>query len=158
MVRKLMNVLIAYATTSGNTQEVAEMVSEVLTARGYAVTLYRVGGNTPFPAVKDFDMYMLGTYTIGKGRTPGIVKRFVAAVGYKPPVTYIFGTGDTQFGGDELFCHSAVKLAKFYNVEYPVLRIEQRPKGAQEKSVIDWTEGVINYENTKSQSTRASES
>jgi flavodoxin I len=60
-------------------------------------------------------------------------------------VVFIFGTGDTQFGGDTLFCKAANKLAKFYASPFPLLKIEQSPRGPQEKIVMRWTEGVVNY-------------
>lgn len=87
---------------------------------------------------------MIGTFTWGKGATPDDVKDFVYEIGYKPPNVFIFGTGDTQFGGDTLFCHATDKLAKFYQSSYEPLKIEQSPRGSQETKVMEWTEGVLN--------------
>lgn len=141
--------IVAYLTRSGNTQEVAELASKVLRSNGYQVDEYRVGSRTaPFPNIRDYDLILFGTYTIGAGHTPVKMKKFVAQVGYKPERVYLFGTGDTQFGGDDLFCNAVTKLAKFYNTPYPVLKIEQSPRGKQEKKVIEWTEGVIKHEKT----------
>ena len=60
-------------------------------------------------------LIFIGTFTWDKGATPDEVKDFVLEIGYKPDNIAVFGTGETQFGGDELFCLAAVKLAKFYN-------------------------------------------
>lgn len=137
----MIKVLIAYATYSGNTQEVAELIQETLMKSDATVVLYRIGSG-PIPDPADFNVMMVGSFTWDQGATPEEVKDFVLDVGYKPEHIYVFGTGDTQFGGDALFCSAAVKLAKFYNSTYPPLKIEQSPRGTQEQEVIDWAKGV----------------
>lgn len=137
----MVSFLIAYASWSGNTGEVAELIKEVFERRDVKVVLHRIGSG-PIPDPADFDGLLVGAFTWEKGATPDEVKDFVLDVGYKPAHVYVFGTGDTQFGGDALFCAAAVKLAKFYNSTYPPLKIEQSPRGTQEQAVIDWAEGV----------------
>lgn len=134
--------LIVYATSSGNTQEVAEIVGETLTQTGSRVTQYRIGSG-PLPDARAYDAVIIGTYTWDKGSTPDEVKDFAADLGYKPDNVHVFGTGDTQFGGDDLFCLAADKLARFYAAEYPVLKIEQSPRGKQEETVRKWANGII---------------
>ncbi|WAB24990.1 flavodoxin [Lysinibacillus phage vB_LfM_LysYB1] len=148
MVREL-NVLIAFESMSGNTMEVAEIIEKTAQENGHNVTRYRIGSESSFPVVSDYDVFIIGTYTWGKGLTPKRTKSFVAKVGYKPAVVYVFGTGDTQFGGAELFCAAATKLGKFYETQYPVLKIEQSPRGSQEELVVDWTKGVFKCEETR---------
>lgn len=138
----MVSFLIAYATWSGNTQEVAEIIEETLTARGIEVESFRIGGGT-IPNPREFKAMIIGSFTWDKGATPDEVKDFVADVGYKPANVYVFGTGDTQFGGDALFCNAAVKLARFYESNYAPLKIEQSPRGTQATNVVKWTEGVI---------------
>ncbi|MCG7343615.1 flavodoxin [Sporosarcina sp. ACRSL] len=140
----MVSFLIAYASWSGNTQEVAEIVEETLLAGGIDVTVHRIGiGSIPDP--RRFDAMIIGSFTWDKGSTPDEVKDFVADIGYKPENVYVFGTGDTQFGGDELFCGAAVKLAQFYESTYEPLTIEQSPRGAQEQKVIEWSKGVVQH-------------
>ena len=79
------------------------------------VRSYRIGRGV-IPNPHDFDAMIIGSFTWEKGATPDEVKDFVADVGYKPENVYVFGTGDTQFGGDDLFCHSSRKLARFYHL------------------------------------------
>lgn len=141
----MVSLLIAYGSWSGNTKEVAELIEGHLLEAGIDVTLYRIGVGEPTPDVRSFDAFMIGTFTWGKGVTPSLVKNFIADVGFKPPLVYVFGTGDTQFGGDELFCSAAVKLAKFYYSPLEPLRIEQSPRGSQEDVVKEWTEKVITH-------------
>ncbi|MBS4203233.1 flavodoxin [Lederbergia citrea] len=139
-----MRILICYASFSGNTKEVAELIEKKLLKENQDVYVYRIGsGSIPDPSL--FDVMMIGSFTWGKGSTPEVVKDFIYEIGYKPPTVFVFGTGDTQFGGDLLFCHAAVKLAKFYQSSYEPLKIEQSPRGAQEEKVISWTEGVLTH-------------
>ena len=140
----MVSFLIVYASWSGNTQEVAEMIEETLVAENIAVTTYRIGGGV-IPNPRDFDAIIFGSFTWEQGSTPDEVKDFVADVGYKPANVYVFGTGDTQFGGDTLFCHAAVKLARFYASPYEPLKIEQSPRGVQQEKVIEWSKGVIRH-------------
>ena len=138
----MVSFLIAYTSWSGNTQEVADIIEETLSRSGAQVTAYRIGTGV-IPNLKEFKAMIIGSFTWDKGATPDEVKDFVADIGYKPPNVYVFGTGDTQFGGDELFCNAAVKLARFYNSKVEPLKIEQSPRGAQEAAVVQWTKGVI---------------
>ncbi|MGG1594883.1 flavodoxin [Terribacillus saccharophilus] len=140
-----LSVLVAYESISGNTFEVACLISEELKRHGFHPTLYHIGGPAPLPDISRYGAKLIGTYTWNAGKTPASVKDFVADIGYKPPNAFIFGTGDTQFGGDELFCAAANKLAKFYESPLPPLKIEQSPRGTQEAEVIEWTRGVIDW-------------
>ncbi|MFS0690140.1 flavodoxin [Sporosarcina sp. 179-K 8C2 HS] len=140
----MVSFLIAYASWSGNTEEVAEIVEETLLSEGMDVTMHRIGTG-PLPNPREVDAMILGSFTWDKGATPDEVKDFVADIGFKPRNVYVFGTGDTQFGGDELFCHAAVKLARFYDSEVEPLTIEQSPRGTQEQKVIEWSKGVLQH-------------
>ncbi len=135
--------LVAYASLSGNTEEVAHIIGDELAKFGISVDYYRIweGGNTPIPS--DYDAMFIGTYTWDLGVTPDEIKDFVADIGYKPDPVYVFGTGDTQFGGDELFCKAADKLAKFYDSPIEPLKIEQSPRGTQEAEVRRWVRSVL---------------
>ncbi|MDS9472415.1 flavodoxin [Sporosarcina pasteurii] len=138
----MVSFLIAYATYSGNTQEVAGLIHKTFVNHQVEVKLYRIGCG-PVPNLADFDGMIIGSFTWEKGATPDEVKDFVLDVGYKPAHVYVFGTGDTQFGGDALFCKAAAKLAKFYHSTYPPLKIEQSPRGTQEQQVMEWAKGVM---------------
>ncbi len=137
-----MKVLIAYLSYSGNTEEVAEYIEEKLTSEGMQVDTHEIGLDL-VPDVSAYDYIFLGTFTWEKGATPDEVKDFVLDVGYKPEHVAVFGSGDTQFGGDDLFCKAAEKLAVFYESQWEPLKIEQSPRGSQESMVEDWLEGVM---------------
>lgn len=141
----MVSFLIAYSSWSGNTKEVAEIIEETFTKMNVPFTTYRIGGGMAIPNPSDYGAMLLGSFTWEKGSTPEEVKDFVAELGYKPPNVYVFGTGDTQFGGDDLFCLASVKLARFYHSDFPPLLIEQSPRGEQEIKAINWAEGVVTH-------------
>src|SRR5699024_3688985 len=101
-------------------------------------------GADPHDTLEKYGFIVIGTFTGDEGSTPEDVKDFVLEVGYKPDNIAVFGSGDTQFGGDELFCRAVDRLAKFYESPVPALKIEQSPRGSQERLVKSWLEGVLN--------------
>ncbi|WP_124068691.1 flavodoxin [Filibacter tadaridae] len=140
----MVSFLIAYASWSGNTKEVTELIEQTLKDEKNTVATYRIGVG-PIPDPRQYDAMLIGTFTWDHGSTPAEVKDFVADIGYKPDNVYVFGTGDTQFGGDDLFCLAAVKLARFYESRYAPLKIEQSPRGKQQQPIIDWAKGVYTH-------------
>ncbi|SFD66312.1 ribonucleotide reductase-associated flavodoxin, putative [Lentibacillus persicus] len=137
-----MRCLIAYLSYSGNTKEAAESVADYLAADGSEVYMHRIGIDAPVD-VSRYDLIFIGTFTWDRGATPDEVKDFVLEVGYKPSNVAVFGTGDTQFGGEALYCKAAEKLAHFYKSRWPCLKIEQSPRGSQEQLIQEWLEGVL---------------
>lgn len=137
---------MCYFTYGGNTKEVAEIAHEELSKAGYETQLYRITGSHDgfIPDIKNYDLILLGSFTWGKGGTPLEVKNFVAEVGYKPNNIAIFGTGDTQFGGldNQLYCRAVDRLSDFYESKYPVLKVEQSPRG-REHEVKNWIERIV---------------
>ncbi|MEC5424097.1 flavodoxin [Virgibacillus sp. C22-A2] len=139
-----MKALIAYLSYSGNTEEVAEIISNKLVTEDFQTDRHRIGIDPPIDA-SDYDYIFMGTFTWDMGKTPDEFKDFVWEVGYKPANVAVFGTGDTQFGGDNLFCKAVDKLAAFYDSKWAGLKIEQSPRGSQEQKVSKWVEGVLHH-------------
>lgn len=158
--------LIIYATLSGNTEEVAEIVFErIVEERGNDEVV--LGYIDPFVPTEfdvidthnidaeevdvidymanDADVVYFGTYTWDLGAIPTEVQEFLENYYDEIKVNDVrlFGTGDTQFGGDEFFCGAldAIKSSFFFekNGGNP-LRIEQSPRGGQEGKVITWVD------------------
>lgn len=143
-----MKAIICYLSYSGNTEEIANLIEEQLVENGYLVEMYLIGyGSVPDQSI--YDKIFLGTFTWDNGSTPDEMKDFAREVGYKPDNVYVFGSGDTQFGE---FCGAVDKLVRFYNSNYDGLKIEQSPRGSQEKIVTKWIEGVL--ENGESKNIR----
>src|SRR6185312_636207 len=95
---------------------------------GIHVEEHRIGIDPPVD-VSTFDYLFIGTFTWDYGCTPDEIKDFVLDVGYKPDNVAVFGTGDTQFGGEDDYCKAVDKLATFYNSKWEGLKIEQSPRG-----------------------------
>lgn len=137
-----MKTLIAYLSYSGNTEEVAHYIEDKLIAEGIEVDTYEIGFGQ-VPDVSQYDYIFLGTFTWDLGSTPDEMKDFVLDVGYKPDNVAVFGSGDTQFGGDDLFCRAVDRLSEFYNSKWDGLKVEQSPRGYQEGFINHWLEGVL---------------
>ncbi|MBR3381188.1 MAG: flavodoxin [Bacillus sp. (in: Bacteria)] len=144
MVSKL-KAIIPYLSYSGNTKEVAELIEEQLLEHRIEVDMHRIGISPPFHP-EEYDVIFLGTFTWDYGRVPEDTKELIWEIGYKPDNIAVFGTGDTQFGGDDLYCAAVDKLTKFYHSKWPGLKIEQSPRGSQEEKVKAWVEGVVQHD------------
>lgn len=137
-------VLVVYASMSGNTAEVAEIVIEELINNEIEVdTCYiDVVGVTPQINTDKYSSIFLGTYTWDLGYAPQEISDFVEKNDLKGKIVHSFGTGETQFG-DDLYCIASEKVAHYYNSPSPVLKIEQSPRGKQEKLVREWTQNIV---------------
>lgn len=134
--------LIAYASYSGNTKEVADLLYEELVGNQLSTDMHHIDID-PFVDVSTYDYIFLGTFTWDYGCTPDEVKDFVYRIGYKPENVAVFGTGDTQFGEESDYCKAVDKLVTFYNSKWQGLKVEQSPRGTQEEYVKQWVRGVL---------------
>ncbi|MCD7098080.1 flavodoxin [Stenotrophomonas sp. MMGLT7] len=147
-----MHILLAYASLSGNTREVARQIAGHCEAAGHEVvqlhtdiqTLDGVLGD-PARAAR-FDLHLLGSWTDNAGRTPSEMKRYiealVAAAGREIDVA-VFGTGETQWGM-EYYCGAVKRIARFFGSRHPALEIEQMPHGERDAArIAQWTAGVL---------------
>jgi len=134
--------IVFYLSYSGNTKEVAELIKNELDADGFTASMCEIGWGE-IPDLSPYQLIFIGTFTWDYGEVPHEVKDFVADLGYKPSNVYIYGTGDTQFGGDALFCKAADKLARFYHSPVAPLKIEQSPRGSQQRLVSKWVQSIL---------------
>jgi len=136
-------VLIAYASMSENTEEVAKIIEEQLVKKGFGVDMLYIGINSQIGKIDEeaYRAVFIGTYTWDLGFAPDEISDFAEVNDFKNTEVYSFGTGETQFG-DDLFCVASDKIAKYYNSPTSVLKIEQSPRGRQENKVIEWVEKV----------------
>ena len=144
------NVLIAFTSYSGNTKEVAEIIADHLEEAGHNTKMVWLDDVSEilFEGHDEFDYYVFGTFTWGSGELPveWSSTDLLRTLEGKP--VSVFGTGDTQFGGDRLYNRAVYILMEellfegmdVSNVE---LTIEQSPRGSQEQEVREWTDGII---------------
>lgn len=143
-----MRILIAFASLSGNTRDVARQIRARCEALGHAVTWVETDIQALADASRDpcHDLYLLGAWSDNAGRTPPEMKRFiaelVAAVG-KPAQLAVFGTGETQWG-EAYYCGAVRRMAAFFDSPHPRLEIEQMPHGERDALAIQrWTDQVL---------------
>ena len=143
-----MRILVAHASLSGNTRDLARRVRARCEALGHRVTWVETDVQDFAAAGPDphHDLYLLGAWTGNGGRTPPEMKRFIAglvdAVG-KPSRVGLFGTGETQWGA-EYYCGAVRRMAAFFASPFPRLEIEQMPHGERDATRIDaWTDLVV---------------
>ncbi len=148
----IMQILLAYASLSGNTRDVARRVHAQCEAAGHQVTWIHTDLQTLHGVLGDpscatgFDLHLLGSWTDNAGRTPSEMKRYIAelveAVGRHAEVA-VFGTGETQWGL-EYYCGAVKRIARFFDSAYPLLEIEQMPHGERDVAAIDaWCAQVL---------------
>lgn len=145
-----MRILIAFASLSGNTRDLARMVRARCEERGHAVTWIETDLQGLVAAGPDprHDLYLLGSWSDNAGRTPSEMKRFiaelVAAVG-KPERLAVFGTGETQWG-EAYYCGAVRRMAAFFGTRHPRLEIEQMPHGEHDAlKVRHWTDLILSH-------------
>ncbi len=146
-----MHILIAFASLSGNTREVARLLAAHCRGRGHAVDWLEAdeADAALLPLLqRPHDRVLLGAWTDNAGRTPAEMKELVARLRdsdrIPPPHTVaVFGTGETQWG-QEYYCGAAHRLARYFASTYPVLEIEQMPHGDADRQAIQhWADQVL---------------
>lgn len=143
-----MRILIAHASLSGNTRDLARLVRARCEERGHAVSWIEtdVEGLAAAGPNPGHDLYLLGAWTDNGGRTPMEMKRFiielVETVG-RPPRLAVFGTGESQWS-EEYWCGAVRRMAAFFGTAYPRLEVEQMPHGERDTLRIRrWTDQVL---------------
>lgn len=136
--------LIAYATMSGNTEEVAELIEDELINLDKEADIFFIDlMNTEEPPdLSEYSRIYIGTYTWDFGAAPDEMMDFIIDLGDVDIPVLSFGTGETQFG-DDLYCIAVDNIANHFNSLYKVLKIEQSPRGSQEHIVRQWVKSTL---------------
>ncbi|QHE53571.1 flavodoxin [Pontibacillus sp. HMF3514] len=93
------NILIAFASMSGNTEEVADHLKDELEKQDHKVTLEEMDELNPTD-LQDYDAVLLGSYTWGDGDLPYEVEEFyeeMEDVDLTGVPAAAFGSGDTNY-------------------------------------------------------------
>jgi len=148
-----MRILIAFASLSGNTRDLARMVRARCEERRHAVDWVETDIEGLAAAGPDprHDLYLLGSWSDNAGRTPPEMKRFIRelvdAVGM-PSRLAVFGTGETQWG-QAYYCGAVRRIAAFFDTRHPRLEIEQMPHGERDaEKVRRWTDHILDSTET----------
>ncbi|WP_298827814.1 flavodoxin domain-containing protein [uncultured Planococcus sp.] len=108
----MIHVLILYASSTGNTEEIASLLEQHLDPKVYAVSLENIEmGDMDPQQLLQYDGILFGTYTYDDGDLPFETEVFcdtLRTVDLTGKVVGVFGSGDTAYDG---FC-SAVDLMK----------------------------------------------
>lgn len=138
-----MRALILYATYSGNTEEMAEIIEGFLQDEGLAVEGYDIFQRKNDFDFLSFDIIFLGSFTWDYGELPDEMTDFLSGVQLDHPYVAVFGSGDTQFGGEALYCKAVDTLRAQFSSKWEGLKVEQSPRGAQEVIITNWVERVL---------------
>lgn len=145
MVSRMRNCLVVYVSYSGNTEEVALHVGEKLKEKGMEVDLYDVTYRSAPIDVAAYDVIILGAFTWDYGSVPDEMEDFLNRTPIEHDHVAIFGSGDTQFGGEPLYCKAVDTLRRRLNSKVPGLKIEQSPRGRQLIKIDKWLERVLEH-------------
>ncbi|WP_100400020.1 flavodoxin domain-containing protein [Bacillus sp. FJAT-44742] len=94
-----MKAAVIYASVTGNTEELAELIKKYLEMRDIDVVSYP-SALFPLSQLQDFQIVAVGTYTWGNGEIPREMRDLYTAFeehGSKKLTTGVFGTGDSLF-------------------------------------------------------------
>ncbi|MBA9088169.1 flavodoxin I [Fontibacillus solani] len=102
-------IVIVYASLTGNTEEMAELIAEGVRSTGATADL-KVVDECNAVLLKKYDAFILGTYTWGDGELPDEFLDFLdemEELELKSVVTSVFGSGDSTY---RLFCGAVDEL------------------------------------------------
>lgn len=138
-----MRSLILYVTYSGNTEEIAKLIEKTAKKKGFEVVCYDLFQQTKSFDFATYDVIFLGSFTWDYGEIPDELEDFLQGIELDHEQVAVFGSGDTQFGGDALYCKAVERLVRIFSSKWSGLKIEQSPRGSQEELVVDWAERVL---------------
>ena len=121
---------IVYASVTGNTEQLAEMIQKAALDQGFRTELYRIE-EFSLATISDYDVVLIGTYTWGSGEIPEEMHSLYQAIeklDKKELRTVIFGTGDSFFAE---FCGAVDRFRDMLYVKtrlIATLKVELMPQ------------------------------
>jgi flavodoxin I len=106
------NILVAYGSLTGNTQMVAERITDHCKSQGHSVTLQNIGELTPDDLLK-YEVLVLGSSTWDDGQLQMDAQAFFEQcsqpkMDLSTTVFTVFGCGDSSY--NETFCRAVDTL------------------------------------------------
>lgn len=144
-----MKILVAYATLSGNTQMVAEHLTEHLKSAGHDATLINQDDLDP-PQMNEYEFVFLGSSTWGDGEPNPTSEVFMGKLkDYTEPYGAVkfavFGLGDSSYAH---FCGIADRLSDLLKekgkvVVIPNHKIDGYPDDAVLAKICEWADQAL---------------
>ncbi|PJY98862.1 MULTISPECIES: flavodoxin [Bacillus] len=136
-------ILLVYATMSGNTEAMADLIEKGLQDTEAEADRYEVMDIDDAQLFNDYDHIMMGTYTWGDGDLPDEfldLAEDMDEIDFSGKTCAVFGSGDTAY---EFFCGAVDTLeAKIKErggeIVLPSVKIENNPEGEEEQELMEF--------------------
>ncbi|MBG9769974.1 flavodoxin [Bacillus vallismortis] len=136
-------ILLVYATMSGNTEAMADLIEKGLQEAEAEADRYEVMDIDDAQLFNDYDHIMMGTYTWGDGDLPDEfldLAEDMDEIDFSGKTCAVFGSGDTAY---EFFCGAVDTLeAKIKErggeIVLPSVKIENNPEGEEEQELMEF--------------------
>lgn len=125
-----LSVAIVYASVSGNTKELADLIYRIFLSKSVEIAIYRIE-EFSLSDLRNYDVVAIGTYTWGNGDIPKEMRQLYQAfesIGRKDMTTAVFGTGDSFY---PMFCGAVDHFRDMLYVQTNLaatLKVELRPQ------------------------------
>ncbi|MDG3073352.1 flavodoxin [Bacillus halotolerans] len=131
-------ILLVYATMSGNTEAMADLIEKGLQEAEAEVDRFEAMDIDDAELFNDYEHIILGTYTWGDGDLPDEfldLAEEMEALDFTGKTCAVFGSGDTAY---EYFCGAVDTLeAKIKErggeIVLPSVKVEMNPEGEEEE-------------------------
>ncbi|MGO4887619.1 flavodoxin [Anaerobacillus sp. MEB173] len=129
-------VLMVYASMTGNTEQMADLIEEGLKSEGIELDRYEVS-DIDADRLNEYDSFILGAYTWGEGELPDEFLDFyddMAGIDLSDKHCAVFGSGSTSY---EVYCGAVDLLESMIEEKggtliVPGLKVEMFPEDEDE--------------------------
>lgn len=136
------NVLLVYATMSGNTEEIAELIEKGLVSEGLTVDKVEADETSP-EMINSYDNFLLGSFTWGDGDLPEESMDLyddLEEADLTGKSFAVFGSGDSSYA---IFCGAVDELETVVKEQggelvLDGLKIEDYPEGEDVDRTIEY--------------------
>ncbi|MDO3662458.1 flavodoxin [Bacillus sp. C28GYM-DRY-1] len=136
-------ILLVYATMSGNTEAMADLIEKGLQVAEVEADRFEAMDIDNAQLFNDYDYIIIGSYTWGDGDLPDEfldLAEDMDEIDFSGKTCAVFGSGDTAY---EFFCGAVDTLeAKIKErggeIVLPSVKIENNPEGEEEEELIEF--------------------
>ncbi|MCY8510083.1 flavodoxin [Bacillus mojavensis] len=136
-------ILLVYATMSGNTEAMADLIEKGLQEAEAEVDRFEAMDIDGAELFNDYEHIILGTYTWGDGDLPDEfldLAEEMDALDFTGKTCAVFGSGDTAY---EFFCGAVDTLEEKIKdrggeIVLPSVKVEMNPEGEEEEALKEF--------------------